>query len=70
MNFGFTEEQDLLRNEVNKCLAERCPLSEVRRIGEEGAGFCPTLWSEIAELGWPGLTIAEAHGGAGLACRR
>jgi len=47
-------------------MAERCPLSEVRRIGEEEAGFCPRLWSEIAELGWPGLTIAEEHGGAGL----
>jgi len=47
-------------------MAERCPLSEVRRIGEEQAGFCPRLWSEIAELGWPGLTIAEEHGGAGL----
>jgi alkylation response protein AidB-like acyl-CoA dehydrogenase len=67
MNFGFTEEQHLLRSEVRKFLAERCPLDEVRRIGEERAGFCPRLWSEITELGWPGLTIAEAHGGAGLA---
>jgi alkylation response protein AidB-like acyl-CoA dehydrogenase len=66
MNFGFTEEQDLLRSEVRKFLAERCPLDEVRRIGEEQAGFCAKLWSEIAELGWPGLTIAEEHGGAGL----
>jgi len=67
MNFGFTEEQDLLRSEVRKVLAGRCPTSEVRRIGEEQAGFCAELWSEIAELGWPGLTIAEQHGGAGLA---
>jgi alkylation response protein AidB-like acyl-CoA dehydrogenase len=66
MNFGFTEGQDFLRNEARRFLAERCPLSEVRRIGEEQAGFCPRLWSEIAELGWPGLTIAEEHGGAGL----
>ncbi len=67
MNFGFTEEQDLLRNEVRKFLAKRCPLSEVRRIGEEQAGFCANLWSEIGELGWTGLTITETHGGAGLA---
>ena len=60
MNFGFTEEQDLLRSEVHKFLAGRCPLGEVRRIGEEQAGFCATLWSEIAGLGWPGLVIAEA----------
>lgn len=67
MNFGFTEEQDLLRSEVRKILAERCPLDEVRRIGEGQAGFCATLWTEVAALGWPGLTIAETHGGAGLA---
>lgn len=66
MNFGFTEDQDFLRSEARRFMAERCPLSEVRRIGEEQAGFCPELWSEIAELGWPGLTIAEEHGGAGL----
>jgi len=66
MNFGFTEGQEFLRSESRRFMAERCPLSEVRRIGEEEAGFCPRLWSEIAELGWPGLTIAEEHGGAGL----
>jgi alkylation response protein AidB-like acyl-CoA dehydrogenase len=67
MNFGFTEDQDFLRNEVHNFLARRCSMSEVRRIGEDQAGFCPALWSEIAALGWPGLTIAETHGGAGLA---
>ena len=66
MHFGFTEGQDFLRSEARRFMAERCPLSEVRRIGEERAGFCPRLWSEIAELGWPGLTIAEEYGGAGL----
>jgi alkylation response protein AidB-like acyl-CoA dehydrogenase len=66
MNFGFTDGQDFLRSEARRFMAERCPLGEVRRIGEEQSGFCPRLWSEIAELGWPGLTIAEVHGGAGL----
>jgi alkylation response protein AidB-like acyl-CoA dehydrogenase len=66
MNFGFSDGQDFLRSEARRFMAERCPLSEVRRIGEDQAGFCPRLWSEIAELGWPGLTIAEEYGGAGL----
>jgi hypothetical protein len=46
---SWLEEQELLRSEVLKFLAERCPASEVRRIGEEQAGFCANLWSEIAE---------------------
>jgi len=68
MNFGFTEEQDLLRAEVRKWLDERCPLEEVRRIGEAegGAGYSRELWKEIAALGWVGLTVPEVHGGAGL----
>ena len=61
MNFGFTEEQDLLRNEVRKLLAKRCPLSEVRRVGEEQAGFCANLWSEIGELG--SIPYADPRGG-------
>jgi acyl-CoA dehydrogenase len=67
LNFGFTEEQDFLRSEVRKFLAERCPLAEVRRTGEEQRGFCDKLWLEMAALGWPGLTIAGKYGGSGLA---
>jgi len=66
MNFGFTEEQELLRQEARKFLDAHCPNAEVRRIAETPAGHCPKLWKQIAELGWTGLTIAEQHGGAGL----
>ena len=68
MDFGFTEEQELLRSEVRKWLDQSCPLDEVRRIteAEGGEGFSREQWKEIAELGWLGLTIPEAHGGAGL----
>jgi alkylation response protein AidB-like acyl-CoA dehydrogenase len=68
MNFGFTDEQELLRSEVRKFLDESCPLEQVRKITENvsGPGFSPNLWRHIAELGWLGLTIRELHGGAGL----
>jgi alkylation response protein AidB-like acyl-CoA dehydrogenase len=66
MNFGFSEEQELLRNEVRKFLDDNCPLEEVRKIAESSEGFSRELWKQIAELGWPGLTIPEEHGGAEL----
>ena len=66
MNFGFTEEQDLLRAEVRKFLDQSCPLEEVRRLAETPDGFSRELWKQIAELGWLGLTVPEAHGGADL----
>src|SRR3990172_3068475 len=66
MNFGFTEEQELLRAEVCKFLDQRCPLDEVRKLVETPEGFSRELWKETAELGWLGLTIPEVHGGAGI----
>ncbi len=68
MNFGFSEEQELLRSEVRKLLDTRAPLDDVRRVTEDeaGPGYDPALWKQIAELGWTGLVVPEAHGGAGL----
>jgi alkylation response protein AidB-like acyl-CoA dehydrogenase len=66
MNFGFTEEQELLRSEVRKLLDSSCPLAEVRRTMELPEGFSRELWKRIAELGWVGLILPEELGGAGL----
>ena len=66
MNFGFSEEQELLRDEARKFLDQSCPMEEVRRLMETPEGFARDLWKQIAELGWLGITIPERHGGAGL----
>ena len=71
MNFGFTQEQDLLRAEVRKFLDQNAPLDEVRKIVEAPDGFATggpwrNLWNRMAELGWVGLTMPESHGGVGL----
>jgi alkylation response protein AidB-like acyl-CoA dehydrogenase len=65
-DFGFTEEHALLRNEARRFLAERVPAAEVRRRVDAGVRFDPSLWREIAQLGWLGLVMDERHGGAGL----
>jgi alkylation response protein AidB-like acyl-CoA dehydrogenase len=67
MNFGFSEEQELLRAEVRKFLDQNASLEEVRRICEdESSGFARNLWDRMAELGWVGLTMPEEHGGVGM----
>ncbi len=66
MDFGFSDEQDLLREEVRKLLDERCGLERVRELSRAPEAFDRGLWDEIAELGWCGLIVPEADGGAGL----
>jgi alkylation response protein AidB-like acyl-CoA dehydrogenase len=66
MDFGFTEEQQILRAEVRKFLDANAALDEVRRLMETPEGNSPALWREMAELGWLGLLVPEALGGAGL----
>ena len=66
MNFGFTDEQELLRAEVRKFLDQNCPTDDVRKLMETEPGYSRELWKQLAELGWLGLTIPEAHGGAAL----
>ena len=66
MNFGFTEEQDLLRAELRKFLDQNASLERVREIVETESGMDVALWNRMAELGWVGLTMPEEHGGVGL----
>ena len=66
MNFGFSEEQELLRAEVRKFLDQNCPLEEVRKLSETPQGFSRSYWDRFAELGWVGLGVPEVHGGIGL----
>ena len=68
MNFGFTEEQELLRAEVRKFLDQNASLDRVREIVEAPGSprIEPALWARMAELGWVGLNMPEKHGGVGL----
>ncbi len=66
MNFGFTEEQELLRAEVRKFLDQNCPLEEVRKIAETEEGYSKSYFRRAAELGWVGLTLPAKYGGMGL----
>ncbi|MBT3428528.1 MAG: acyl-CoA/acyl-ACP dehydrogenase [Gammaproteobacteria bacterium] len=66
MNFGFTPEQELLRDQVRRFLDDNCALPEVRRIMKSAQGYEQGHWQQMAELGWLGLIINESDGGVGL----
>ncbi len=67
MNFDFSEEQYLLRDQAKKFLNDRAPPAAVRAVLEDDAtSHDHGLWQDMARLGWVGTTIPEEYGGAGL----
>jgi alkylation response protein AidB-like acyl-CoA dehydrogenase len=66
MDFGFSEEQELLRSTARKFLENECASAFVRRMMETAEGTTPEFWAKLADQGWLGLVYPEAQGGAGL----
>ena len=66
MNFGFTEEQELLRKTARDFLTEHAPMQRVREVMEGDLSCDAELWSAMAELGWMGLALPEEYGGSDL----
>jgi alkylation response protein AidB-like acyl-CoA dehydrogenase len=66
VSYRLTEDQELIRSTARDFLEERFGMERVRDLMMSGDGFDRTMWKEMAELGWTGLTIAEEHGGTGL----
>jgi alkylation response protein AidB-like acyl-CoA dehydrogenase len=65
MNFDFTDDQHEIKRTARDLLASRSSPAKVREAAESKS-YDDTLWSELVELGWPGIAIAEEHGGQGL----
>jgi alkylation response protein AidB-like acyl-CoA dehydrogenase len=65
MNFDFSEDQRTIKATARELLASRSPFERVREAAEAGR-YDGALWRELCELGWPGIAIAEEHGGQAL----
>jgi pimeloyl-CoA dehydrogenase small subunit len=65
MDFSFTEEQNLLRNMVQKFVQNDYTFDNRRAIIRSEAGWKRQNWSTFAELGVLGAAFAEEHGGMG-----
>jgi len=66
MDFGLSEEQEMLQDTVRGFIDGECPPARLREIFDRGDGHEPALWKGLVEMGLPGLAISEEHGGAGL----
>jgi alkylation response protein AidB-like acyl-CoA dehydrogenase len=66
LDFGFSEEQEMLRQSARGLLEKECPSAAIRRLMDDERGYDPAVWKKMADLGWIGLVIPEEYGGAGL----
>jgi len=65
MDFELTDEQRLLRESVDRLLADHYGFAQRRGYLAEPEGWSTVLWSRYAEQGLLGLPFAEEHGGFG-----
>ena len=65
MDFEFTDEQRLLRESVDRLLADHYDFAKRRLYLAEPEGFSAALWSRYAEQGLLGLPFAEEYSGFG-----
>jgi len=65
VNFDLSEEQQLLKDSVERFVNDNYDLDTRQSLSKNPAGFSDTYWQTMAELGWLGVTVPEAQGGFG-----
>jgi alkylation response protein AidB-like acyl-CoA dehydrogenase len=65
MDLTLSDEQRLLRESVDRFIAETYDADHRRSMAADPLGFSPEIWKKFADLGWLALPIDEAHGGLG-----
>ena len=63
MEFTFSEDQLLLQQTIREFLEAECTAAFVRSLWESETGRSDDFWGKLAEIGIPGLLIAEEYGG-------
>jgi acyl-CoA dehydrogenase len=66
MNFDFSDDLKLLRDQARKFLKEHSSPKAVRRVLDGEAAYDAALWRGVAEMGWTGAAVPEEYGGVGL----
>jgi alkylation response protein AidB-like acyl-CoA dehydrogenase len=67
VDLTFGPEQESIRDAVRSFLRDRMPPERVRADMASAAPADRSFWGEAAALGWLGLALPEAAGGAGYA---
>jgi alkylation response protein AidB-like acyl-CoA dehydrogenase len=64
----LTDDQTMIRESADGFFASEAPVGELRRRRDaaDATGFDRGLWHKMAEMGFAGVLVPEAHGGSGF----
>lgn len=76
-DFGFGEEEQMIRDSARKLLSEKAGTERLRKLvasdhrqayetDNPPAHYDEDLWRQMGELGWTSLAVPESAGGAGM----
>src|SRR5882757_2129743 len=65
MNVDFSDDQNQLRDQARRFLAEHSSPKAVRAVLDGANPYDRELWKGLAEMGFLGVAIPEEFGGAG-----
>jgi alkylation response protein AidB-like acyl-CoA dehydrogenase len=66
MNFGFSEDQTMIRDSAKGFVTNESSLERIRELRDSDTYFSEELYTKMAENGWIGAIIPEEYGGIGL----
>lgn len=65
MNFDFSQDEKMIRDQVARFLSDHCDAKVVRSVLETEASYAKPVWDGLVEMGLTGTTIPENYGGVG-----
>ena len=68
MSLILNEDEVMLRETAEGFFADKAPTTALRKLRDErdAVGFDRALWQEMADMGFAGVVIDEAHGGVDI----
>jgi hypothetical protein len=65
MDFDYSEEQQMLREGVERLIKDRYQFEDRKKYLKEAPGYSKAMWAQYAEMGLLGLPFEERYGGSG-----
>jgi len=63
MDFDLSEDQRLLKDSVDRLVADQYQFEQRKKYIREPAGYSPAMWNQITDMGLLGLPFEETLGG-------